>query len=628
MQLGLGEDVRRQTVQLGLGEDVRRWPPDGERLGARHRRPNARAASGAPGRATVTDVTEPVGADERVEPTGAPDGELAAPPEARPEDEAQLPADPTIRAHGQLLAEYLRTEPRDIVHVLRPLAALDEVIAVCESVTGGRQPPQPHDRTTLRSDVQQALTALGRELRRELEPTRSAYYHHEMMVRELSRAGEFDDAEEVLSFPPPRSAQVAWFIFANADIPDGYLRVGQVQFFSHRLWPEAVISREFMGRIPEAEFPAELDDWALEQIKPHDEAGAFVYARVELVGPRAQGSRNPWAHGRPTHEWACELVSGIVEAATFRLGGSAWKLLSGVAVYSGTVSDASGTFGNWSGSWPFADPDVYERPGRPLAEGTGEALESLEPRFAELLAEADETVRDAVREVRWYEAARQQADPAQRVVLHVRAFERALPTPGSERWNDAVKRYFREYWAIDRLEQEIFNLARQADWVVRHYRFDELERLEQWVVHEGERFTVFYAPFLRMAAQILPLIPQHYRLERRRLRQAVKWAADPAAARARIGEHEQRFDTLLDRALRQRNAVLHGVKTVPDVVASVDRFVARVAGYIVAQSVHGAGAGDDLVEAIERGRDHARRTLWRLDQGETPVAVVLFGVED
>ena len=68
-----------------------------------------------------------------------------------------------------------------------------------------------------------------------------------------------------------------------------------------------------------------------------------------------------------------------------------------------------------------------------------------------------------MREVRWLEAARQQPDPAQRIVLHVRAFERALPTPGSERWNDAVKRYFREHWAIDRFEREIFNLASQAD---------------------------------------------------------------------------------------------------------------------------------------------------------------------
>lgn len=239
-------------------------------------------------------------------------------------------ADPTVRAHRQLLAAYIETAPETIADVLRPLAALDEVIAICESVAGGRQPPQPHDRITLRAEVQQALAALGSELRRELEPTLRSYYHGEMMgipellteaggvvrlltatrvlrertrravcsqaawrdllasvqagneeevarlralqlreieeslghewrwrqmrLRELVRAGELDDVEEVLSLPPPRSAQVAWFVFANADIPDGYLRVGQVQFFSSRLWPEAVTSRDFIGRIPDAEF--------------------------------------------------------------------------------------------------------------------------------------------------------------------------------------------------------------------------------------------------------------------------------------------------------------------------------------------------------------------------------------
>lgn len=72
-----------------------------------------------------------------------------------------------------------------------------------------------------------------------------------------------------------------------------------MQFFSDRLWPEAVTSREFMARIPEAEFPTELDEHALKQIKPNDDAEHHVYARVELTGPRAQDTRNPWAHGRP-----------------------------------------------------------------------------------------------------------------------------------------------------------------------------------------------------------------------------------------------------------------------------------------------------------------------------------------
>lgn len=131
-----------------------------------------------------------------------------------------------------------------------------------------------------------------------------------------------------------------------------------------------------------------------------------------------------------------------------------------------------------------------------------------------------------------------------------------------------------------------------------------------------------------MAAQIDPLVPRTYRLERRRLREAVTYAADPAATRERLREFEQRFVILLDRALRQRNAVVHGVKTVPDVVASVDRFVARIAGYVVAQSVEGAATGEDLVEAIERGRARSRRTIWRLDEGETPVDGVLYAADE
>ncbi len=73
----------------------------------------------------------------------------------------QPPADATLRAHAELLEEYLRTTPDSLSHVLRPLAALDEVIAVCESIRGGRQAPQPPDRRSLRADVQRALTALG-----------------------------------------------------------------------------------------------------------------------------------------------------------------------------------------------------------------------------------------------------------------------------------------------------------------------------------------------------------------------------------------------------------------------------------------------------------------------------------
>jgi hypothetical protein len=453
----------------------------------------------------------------------------------------------------------------------------------------------------------------------------------ERRLRELASEGSFTDCEELLSLPPARSAQVAWFIFANADIPDGYLRVGQVQFFSHRLWPEAVTDRDFVSRLADADFPAELDDNALRDLTPRDGADAHMYARVELSGPRAEDSRNPYYHGQPPEQWARDLVSGIVAAGTFRVGGSAWKLLAGAALYHGDLRNTSGSHGNWSGSRPFDDADTLEAARtvrHPLLEGTGEALEELEPRVAELLAERDPAAQEALAEVRWYESVRAQPDPAQRVVLHVRAFERALPTSSTLPWNDAVKRYLREFWALDQFRRHLFYLAHASEFLLSHHCPEELERLEQWLVHEGpQRFSVSGAAFLRVAAEIAPLLPRTARIERRQVRVAAKWAASAPSTREAIAQLEQRFDLLLARALRQRNFIVHGIATVSEVVATIEPFIARLAASIVAQAVRGVTVGEDISVALERGRARERRTLWRLEQRES-VDRVLYGVED
>ena len=77
-----------------------------------------------------------------------------------------------------------------------------------------------------------------------------------------------------------------------------------------------------------------------------------------------------------------------------------------------------------------------------------------------------------------------------RVVLHVRAFERALPRTAGEHWNDAVKRYFREFWALDSFASALFEIAHASELIIRRHAFDELDRLEQWLVRDGERPAV------------------------------------------------------------------------------------------------------------------------------------------
>jgi len=610
-------------------------------------------------------------------------------------------------ATSSLISEFLQSEPRNTPHPLRPISALREVVAICHSVEGGRDAPQPRDRRSLIADIQDSLTSLGPELRRNLQPALHDYLHGELAqidvlfneppgvarlrsatvafleqlrspraasaawrdivsavrtgkpeeecrlralqlreidealghewlwrgrrLRELVREGGLEDAEAEIFLPPRESANVAWFIFADADLPDTYLRVGQVQFFSHRLWPEAVTSQEFFATRPGSEFPAELDEHALRLLEPSESAEAYVYARVELKGPRAAGERNPWAHARPPKDWARELVSGIVDAGTFRVGGTTWKLLSDVAVYHGTISDDSGEYGNWSFGVGYDDLDLreFDRRGRsPIREGTGEALSELDPRFAELLSEGDSPAHDALATVRWYEAARSQQDRAQRVVLYVRVFERVLPTSDTLRWSDACKRFLRAFWSLEEFDNAAFRAAHAADFDLRrHLTRNELDGLEQWLVSGGERFTINLAAFMRMADSVVALLPSTSRLTRRAVRQVARWAADPVSAREHLAQVEQRFDALLARALRQRNSVVHGLETVPEVVSSVEPFVARLGGFVVAQAVHGAAIGEDPVEALERGRVRSRRILWRLDQGEQPVERVLYGAE-
>lgn len=615
---------------------------------------------------------------------------------------------PTGRdAATTLISEFLQSAPRETPHPLRPVAALREVFAVCSSVEGGRDAPQKRDCRSLIADVQGSLTALGQELKRQLQPAVHDYFHGELAdldhllneppgvarlraatvallerlrsppaasaawrdlvsgvrngepeqtcrlralqlreieeslghewrwrgrrLRELVREGTPEDAGAALLLPPRESAEVAWFIFADADFPDTYLRIGQVQFFSHRLWPEAVTSQEFFANRPGSDFPAELDEHALGLLEPSEAADAYVYARVELTGPRAAGERNPWAHARPPKDWARELVSGIVDAGTFRVGGTTWKLLSDVAVYHGTISDESGEHGNWSFTVGSDNPDLRELDRRargPLREGTGEALSELDPRFAELLSEGAPAAHDALAEVRWYEAARSQHDSAQRVVLYVRVFERVLPTSNALPWSDACKRYFREFWSLEEFDNVLFRVAHAADYDLRHLPREELDGLEQWLVSGGEHVTITLGAFMRAADRVVSLLPSTSWLTRRAVRQVAKWATDPVSTREHLAQLEQRFDALLARALRQRNAVVHGLETVSEVVSSVEPFVARLGGFVVAQAVHGAAIGEEPVEALERGRVRSRRILWRLGQREQPVERVLYSDEE
>jgi hypothetical protein len=449
-------------------------------------------------------------------------------------------------------------------------------------------------------------------------------------LQQLAWAASFAECEELLGLLPESSAQVAWLVFARADLPGGHLRIGQVQFFSHRLWPEVVTNKDAIERYRDAEYPAELNDNALAlEILQRTGDGPHVYVRVELRGPRASGRRNPWARRQPPQSWARELVSGIVEAGTFRVGGSAWRLLDGVLVYLGDFDDGKGGF-PWAGTLGFVDPGAFDtaRFANPLLEPTGSALEELAPSFAGRLSEGDPSARNALAEVRWYEATQRQDDIAQRIVLYVRTFERTLPTSNSLRWSKAIKRYLRSSWALERVNHELMSLGLRADSTLLPAGGVDRAGREQWLVHEGSGFRFMPGAFLRVSGWLGQRLPRTSLLLQREVRDVARWAADVAAARELLSGIEQRFDRLLARAVRQRNAVVHGIATVPEVVATVEPFIAYLAGAVVAEVVAGAASGEHAVDALEQRKLAAERRLWRLGKGEGPVDRVLFGEED
>jgi hypothetical protein len=456
------------------------------------------------------------------------------------------------------------------------------------------------------------------QLRELIEERGQDWSAVESRLRQAALHGRFDECHALVAEETPRTATVAWFAFMNADLPMGYLRVGQVQFFSHRLWPEVVVSETSLAGIPSFERPAELDEYALRTWVVAHNVSNPVYARVELTGLRASGQCNPWAQHRPPIEWARDLVRAMVESATFRQGGSQWKLLTGGVLYHKEGSDWSGYLGG------FHDPRAFEenRSEMPLQEGTGESLDQLSPEFARMLAAGEPPALSALLEVRAYEATRAQSDPAQRLALHVSAFERTLPIRASEKWNQVLAYYFRSWWALNEFDEALFYLAWNVDCLLRS--ISDLKNPPPLIQSSGNRFSVSTKALLEHAQEIYTLLPRRRRQQRRRLRAAAAWTADPSQALQRLEEHQRRFDILLNRALRQRNAVIHGVPATPTVVAPVDEFVAQLAARVTGQTVTSATQREPLAAVLDRSRVEAQRKLLRLSDGRESVVDILY----
>jgi hypothetical protein len=86
-------------------------------------------------------------------------------------DEAPPPLGSEARATAERLESALDSSVRRVEpNILRPLAALAELEALCRSLEYGRPAPRADDRRSLAADLQLALTSLGDQVRSRLQP--------------------------------------------------------------------------------------------------------------------------------------------------------------------------------------------------------------------------------------------------------------------------------------------------------------------------------------------------------------------------------------------------------------------------------------------------------------------------
>jgi hypothetical protein len=460
----------------------------------------------------------------------------------------------------------------------------------------------------------------GDQLRELVRLRGHDWWYMSSRILERAVAGDLAAACRAAVAPPKDDATVAWVAFGNADLDRGYCRVGQVQFFTHKLG--LVHIRDGCPALdrPEFERAVELTDEALTFFPEVKDQAHYVWARVELSGPRAHqpvGGRT-----QPPLEWAREFARSLVEAASYPGGGTEWKLLGGGYVFSESGDLGGGTM------WISEDEGEPERFfGNPWDEPTSRHLAELPDAFADALARNDAAARFAVDEVRWHRTVELGDDAAGRLALFVRGFERQWvtgPNGQYKSWEEPVRRHLRDAWASHMVRDAIWSAgllihrgARAPDATQRMHAADaEVHR-------DVERAS--FSISLSAVIEHAPLVAQDFAsgsLERRVLKQIARETRDGDTMRAAWERAASRFDSQLNRAVRQRNRIIHGGSVEQEVAAGVEPFLRQLSAWLVSLSLQAARENKQIEHVLDELRD---KSVGRYEHLRGASASAFFG---
>lgn len=419
----------------------------------------------------------------------------------------------------------------------------------------------------------------------------------ESRLHEPIRVGDVDAARAVVLEPPRDDAAVVWLVFANADLRSPMVRVGPVQFFNGWLDLNDLPEGRLAVDNPDFEPASELTERAIEWLNDI-ESEPIVYARVELGGKRAK--RPPTGRRVPPMQWARQLAADLVDAVAFRHGGTEWVLLD--RGYYFTAGGSGWSSPSWSGPVEFPLPEAPAQ-----YEPTGKALAQLSSGFVDALVAEDKTALDAMEAISWHGEVAKLANPDMRVALHVRRFEVQWSTrdaAGWQTWEAPLRHYLRDVWCRDQQNDALSwagrilfhsQLAGSPHDAVHVAAHEVLERL-------GDRtFRINLKAMMRLAPEVAGGF-HGGTFERRYFKELARETRDGAAAQLWWMELRKSFDVLLNRAVRQRNRVIHGRAPVAEVISTIDSFISWCSAYLAASGVDATAARRTLDATLEDER--------------------------
>lgn len=406
---------------------------------------------------------------------------------------------------------------------------------------------------------------------------------------------------------PVEEHSIVWMVFGHAVLRASLLRTGPVQFFNGDLPLTAIRDGCPALDTPDFERPVELEHPMADTFFDELPERPFVLARVDVDSRHVADARR----------FARDLVSGLVEVAH---RDTAWLLYEGEAVF---------TAGQWWGTMGFGDPRQILDQDDPRYDRTGELLEELEPGIVERLVTADERTASALTQRRWERAVAAAEDPAQRLTLAMRTLEEALPigraAGGSVR--ESCERYLMETWSMGTLHGQLRDAAYYGtSSALRPGTSRDRTELRNAILPSTGDLSFTFKPgmFMERITEVLSGLDE-LTMQHRMVAEAADWVSSASAMDTHIEELDGRFRRLLARTIRQRNAVVHGAQTVPQVIASCEPFIRELCGQVVAQALAAAADGEDSVDRLEGARAAWLRQRAALRDGKQPASVLFTG---